>query len=79
MEITNPNRYLKSLIGKRIKVKLKWGMVYYGILQTFDTYMNLSLNQTEEWINEHCVGNLGQVLIRCNNVSFIAESSEGFK
>lgn len=79
MEIINPKLYLKNLIGKRVKVKLKWGMVYYGILKTFDTYMNLSLNQTEEWINEDYVGNLGEVLIRCNNIAFIAESNEGFK
>ena len=45
MEIINPNQYLKNSLGKFVKVKLKWGMLYYGILQTFDSYMNLSLNE----------------------------------
>ena len=79
MEIINPNQYLKNSLGKFVKVKLKWGMIYYGILQTFDSYMNLSLNETEEWINGKYIGDLGQILIRCNNIAYIIESSQGSK
>jgi small nuclear ribonucleoprotein F len=64
---------LKNLIGKTVKVKLKWGMVYHGKLVAFDSYMNIRLDQTEEWIENVHIGNLGQILIRCNNISYLSE------
>jgi hypothetical protein len=39
--------------------------------RSVDSYMNLQLASTEEWINEKFAGNLGEVLIRCNNVLYI--------
>jgi small nuclear ribonucleoprotein F len=73
MIILNPNSYLKSLSGKYVSVKLKWGMIYKGKLESFDSYMNLRLSATEEWIDGKHIGNLGQILIRCNNIIYISE------
>ena len=36
-----------------------------------DSYMNLQLENTEEYVNDELAGNLGQVLIRCNNVMYL--------
>lgn len=36
-----------------------------------DSYMNLQLASSEEWIGGKLAGNLGEVLIRCNNVLYI--------
>lgn len=33
--------------------------------------MNLQLASSEEWIGGKCAGNLGEILIRCNNVLYI--------
>lgn len=52
-------------------VKLKWGMEYKGFLVSVDSYMNLQLASTEEWLNGKFAGNLGEVLIRCNNVLYV--------
>ena len=41
-----------------------------------DSYMNLQLENTEEFINEEFAGNLGQVLIRCNNVLYLRAGEE---
>ena len=46
-------------------------MEYKGLLVSVDSYMNLQLADTEEIINGDKCGNLGEVLIRCNNVLFI--------
>lgn len=51
--------------------RLKWGMEYKGILVSVDSYMNMQLADTEEYINGEPAGNLGEVLIRCNNVLFV--------
>lgn len=52
-------------------VKLKWGQEYKGYLVSVDGYMNLQLANTEEHIGGQPTGNLGEVLIRCNNVLYI--------
>jgi small nuclear ribonucleoprotein F len=67
----NPKPFLADLTGKQVLVKLKWGMEYKGTLSSSDSYMNLLLDQTEEFINGQFAGFLGQVLIRCNNVLYM--------
>ena len=52
-------------------VKLKWGMEYKGLLVSVDSYMNLQLTNTEEFVDGQLTGNLGEVLIRCNNVLYM--------
>jgi small nuclear ribonucleoprotein F len=62
---------LKQLTGKPILVKLKWGMEYKGVLISSDRYFNLQLADTEEFVDGESTGNLGEVLIRCNNVLYL--------
>ena len=37
----NPKPFLSELTGKKVLVKLKWGMEYKGLLCSTDNYMNL--------------------------------------
>ncbi|XP_066139269.1 small nuclear ribonucleoprotein F [Euwallacea fornicatus] len=67
----NPKPFLNSLTGKAVMVKLKWGHEYKGILVSVDGYMNLQLANCEEVIEGAVTGNLGEILVRCNNVLFI--------
>lgn len=54
-------------------IRLKWGQTEYkGVLVSVDSYMNIQLNNTEEYIDRKHTGTLGQVLIRCNNVLWIS-------
>lgn len=47
-------------------MRLKWGQTEYkGRLISVDSYMNIQLNETEEFIDLKSTGTLGQVLIRC--------------
>ncbi len=48
-----------------IIVRLKWGQTEYkGRLVSVDSYMNIQLANTEEFIDRKSTGTLGQVLIR---------------
>jgi len=51
-------------------------MEYKGYLTSVDSYMNLQLANTEEYIDGASTGVLGEVLIRCNNVLYIRELKE---
>jgi small nuclear ribonucleoprotein F len=42
-----------------------------GVPQSIDSYMNIQLSNTEEFIDRKFTGALGQVLIRCNNVLYV--------
>ena len=42
-----------------------------GWAQSIDSYMNIQLSNTEEFIDRKFTGALGQVLIRCNNVLYV--------
>jgi len=46
-------------------------MEYKGYLTSIDNYMNLQLANTEEIVDGKVTGNLGEVLIRCNNVLYL--------
>ncbi|KAL0260880.1 hypothetical protein SLS55_004572 [Diplodia seriata] len=64
---------LLSLVNQEIRVRLKWGYTEYtGTLISADSYMNLQLANTEEFIDGKSTGTLGQVLFRCNNVLWIS-------
>jgi len=46
-------------------VRLKWGETEYkGTLVSVDSYMNIQLNNTEEFVDGKSTGSLGQVMIR---------------
>lgn len=56
---------LQDLVNKPVFVRLKWGQVEYkGTLVSVDSYMNLQLSGTEEYVSDKPTGLLGQVLIR---------------
>ena len=61
----NPRPMLQGLVDKDIVVRLKWGETEYkGKLVSLDSYLNLQLSGTVEYINDKPTGELGQVLIR---------------
>ncbi|EGD97013.1 LSM domain-containing protein [Trichophyton tonsurans CBS 112818] len=79
----NPRPMLQSFdistrmlgINEDIVVRLKWGQTEYkGRLISVDSYMNIQLSQTEEFIDGKNTGTLGEVLIRCNNVLWIGNA-----
>ncbi|CAB4431686.1 unnamed protein product [Rhizophagus irregularis] len=64
----NPKPFLQELTGKPVMGSFEMGMEYKGFLVSVDSYMNLQLANTEEFVDGQSTGALGEVLIRCNNV-----------
>lgn len=44
------------------------------MLVSTDSYMNVQLTNTQEFINSELAGPLGDIVIRCNNVLYIREN-----
>ncbi len=72
----NPQPFLAELTGKAVIVRLKWGPEYKGFLVSTDNYMNVQLAGTEEFIKGEFKGNLGECVIRCNNILYIRGAPE---
>lgn len=69
----NPKPFLNGLLGKQVVVKLKWGREYKGFLVSTDEFMNFRLSNTQEYFETKYEGDIGEVLIRCNNVLYVRE------
>ncbi|CAL1279041.1 unnamed protein product [Larinioides sclopetarius] len=67
----NPKPFLAALVGEEINVKLKWGMEYRGKLICADSYMNVQLENAEEYIEGRALATIKKVLIRCNNILYV--------
>lgn len=68
----NPSDFLKLIIGKPVVVKLNSGVDYRGVLACLDGYMNIALEQTEEYVNGQLKTKYGDAFIRGNNVLYIS-------
>ncbi|PKK77367.1 Sm-like ribonucleo protein [Rhizophagus irregularis] len=62
-----PTEFLNNVIGRPVLVKLNSGVDYRGILSCLDGYMNIALEQTEEWVNGQLKNKYGDAFIRGNN------------
>jgi U6 snRNA-associated Sm-like protein LSm6 len=69
-----PTDFLKSVLGRPVIVKLNNGIVYRGILCCLDGFMNVALEQTEEYDSEfgQLKAKYGDALIRGNNILYIS-------
>lgn len=67
-----PGEFLKLINGRPVVVKLNSGVDYRGILVCLDGYMNIALEQTEEYINGQLKNKYGDAFIRGNNVLYIS-------
>ncbi|CAG8814160.1 25291_t:CDS:2, partial [Gigaspora rosea] len=63
----SPTEFLSNVIGRPVVVKLNSGVDYRGILSCLDGYMNIALEQTEEWVNGQLKNRYGDAFIRGNN------------
>ncbi|RLM79620.1 Small nuclear ribonucleoprotein F [Panicum miliaceum] len=72
--VKTPSDFLKSIRGRPVVVKLNSGVDYRGILACLDGYMNIAMEQTEEYVNGQLKNKYGDAFIRGNNVLYISTS-----
>ncbi|WVN90539.1 U6 snRNA-associated Sm-like protein LSm6 [Cryptococcus depauperatus CBS 7841] len=68
----SPSDFLRSIVGKRVKVRIGGGIDYTGLLTCLDGYMNVALEKTEEWAGGVKTASYGDCFLRGNNVLYIS-------
>ncbi|GFQ79068.1 hypothetical protein TNCT_449371 [Trichonephila clavata] len=71
--IVNPRPFLRSLVGKWVIMKLKWGLTLKGRLVISDQYVNIQLDLVEIYDGETLLSHTHTILIRCNSMVYIHE------
>jgi U6 snRNA-associated Sm-like protein LSm6 len=67
----SPSDFLKSVLGRPVRVKLNSGTEYRGVLACLDGYMNIAMEQTEEYVDGQLKAKYGDCFIRGNNGTFL--------
>mgnify|MGYP006271298467 FL=1 len=67
-----PLDVLTKRLNSYIIITLKNGVEYHGTMVRCDGYMNILLDGASEHVNDSIVANYGNVLVRGNNVLYIA-------
>jgi len=68
----SPSDFFKLALGRPVVVKLNSGVEYRGILAVVDGYMNIAMEQTEEYKDGQLKNKYGDAFIRGNNVLYIS-------
>ncbi len=71
-----PLNVLQKAVNRKVAVRLKSEIEYRGRMTNIDSYMNLILNDAEEFDGNDLMANYGKVVIRGNNVLFIKLEKE---
>lgn len=66
------SQFIQQIHGRPVVVKLNSGVDYRGVLACLDGYMNIALEQTEEYVNGQLKNKYGDAFIRGNNVLYIS-------
>ncbi|KAH3687115.1 hypothetical protein WICPIJ_001896 [Wickerhamomyces pijperi] len=71
-EISAPSRFLNEITATSVIVKLYSGEEYHGILESIDGYMNVTMEDTKEYVHGKLIKTYNDVFIRGNNVLYIS-------
>ncbi|CAH7676819.1 small nuclear ribonucleoprotein [Phakopsora pachyrhizi] len=69
-----PSDFLKQVVGHQVVVRLNSGVDYKGVLSCLDGYMNIALENTEEYVNGIKRNSYGDAFLRGNNVLYISRA-----
>ncbi|GAB7359306.1 hypothetical protein MBLNU230_g5958t1 [Neophaeotheca triangularis] len=71
-EGNDPNDFLIAMYGTNVTIRLNSGTVFKGLLQSYDGYLNVALEQATEWSNGVLKRKYGDAFVRGNNVTYIS-------
>ncbi len=73
----SPSDFLKDVLGRPVNVRLNSGTDYRGVLACLDGYMNIAMEQTEEYVDGQLKSKYGDCFIRGNNGTYSLSTYRG--
>ncbi len=75
-QIPSPLKVLSKMANKSVSVKLKSGVDIRGVLLSYDTCMNLVIDEAEEYdpITDSVKAKYGKIMIRGSQVMFVSSA-----
>lgn len=74
--VMEPSKKPLNVLTKRLStyviITLKNGVEYHGTMVRCDGYMNILLDGASEHVNDSITANYGNILVRGNNILYIA-------
>ena len=70
-----PGDFLKTAVGKQVRVRLNNGADYSGNLACLDGFMNIAMENTKEHLGGNGEKSYGDSFLRGNNVMYITITS----
>ncbi len=67
-----PLNVLTKQLNSYVAITLKNGVEYRGTMARCDGYMNIILNGASEYVKDQLTANYGSILVRGNNILYIA-------
>ena len=67
-----PLNVLTKQLNSYVAITLKNGVEYRGTMARCDGYMNIILNGASEYVKNQLTANYGSILVRGNNILYIA-------
>ncbi len=67
-----PLNALTKRLNTFVAVTLKNSVEYRGTMVRCDSYMNILLDGAQEYVNDQLSANYGSILVRGNNILYIA-------
>ena len=72
MSVDMSVKVLEESLGKVVLIKLKGNKSIRGSLQGFDQHMNLTLDNSQEVLDDDKTNDLGTIIVRGDNVVLIS-------
>ncbi len=75
-QIPSPLKVLSKMANRNVSVKLKSGIDIRGVLVSYDTCMNLVIDEAEEYdpVTETVRAKYGKIMIRGSQVMFVSST-----
>ena len=67
-----PLNVLTKQLNSYVAITLKNGVEYRGTMARCDGYMNIILNGASEYVRDQLIATYGSILVRGNNILYIA-------
>lgn len=73
--VIRPGDFLKQAVGMKIRVRLNNGIDFRGNLKCLDGFLNIAMENTEEFEGDILKKTYGDAFVRGNNVVYITVES----